>query len=105
MKKTYFIGLGGSGLRTVSQIQKKVHQSSSADEYLFTYMDTDKLTFNSINKNDNLINRCDYVDLGETNPYRLYKQAVETNDKESQGRDSGCHIHKKFAGMVGGLKD
>ena len=37
MKKTYFIGLGGSGLKTVSQIQKKVHQLPNADDYLFTY--------------------------------------------------------------------
>lgn len=84
MKKTYFIGLGGSGLKTVSQIQKKIHQSHGADEYLFTYIDTDNRTLQWINREENLVNQCDYVDLGETNPYRLYMQAKVSHDEKAK---------------------
>ena len=84
MKKTYFIGLGGSGLKTVSQIQKKVHQLPNADDYLFTYIDSDSQTLKQINMDENLINFHDYFDLGGTNPYQLYMQAKASHDEKAK---------------------
>ena len=86
MAKTYFIGLGGSGLKTVSELYKKLrHLPNANEDYLFTYIDTDQRTLTRINSAErDLINRRDFVDLGDTNPYQLYKQATESNDEKAK---------------------
>ena len=86
MAKTYFIGLGGSGLKTVSELYKRLrHLPNANDDYMFTYIDTDQRTLKKINSAEkDLIDKRDFVDLGDTNPYQLYKQATESNDEKAK---------------------
>ena len=49
MAKTYFIGLGGSGLKTVAELYKKLRHSPDANDYMYTYIDTDNHTKDFIN--------------------------------------------------------
>lgn len=72
--KAYFIGLGGCGLKTVSELSKKLGPQNSSDpEYLFTYIDTDGKTLDQINREQILIYNQDFVNLGDTNPYQVYR--------------------------------
>ena len=84
MAKAYFIGLGGCGLKTVSELYKKLHpQDPTNEDYLFTYIDTDEKTFDAINKDGTVIRRADFINLGNTNPMQIYNGAVNSNDDVS----------------------
>ena len=59
--KAYFIGLGGCGLKTVSELSRKLGPQNSNDpEYLFTYIDTDGKTLEQINREQILIYNQDF---------------------------------------------
>ena len=78
MKKTLFIGLGGCGLQTVAQLSKKLASLEDEDsKYMYLYVDTDEETRRSINANEQIISPTDFVNLGGTNPYKVYDQAVK----------------------------
>lgn len=71
--KTYFIGLGGCGLRTVSEIQKRIKNIPEWEkDYEFTYIDTDKNTYNNINEKEIVISSNDFKNMGDTNPAAVY---------------------------------
>lgn len=77
--KAYFIGLGGCGLKTVSALQQKLcpngpnNQDKTQDTYEFTYIDTDSATLDKINSDNIVIYNGDFVLLGDTNPFQVYR--------------------------------
>ncbi|MBO6078667.1 MAG: hypothetical protein J6P66_07945 [Bacteroidaceae bacterium] len=77
MKKTLFIGLGGCGLETVALLAKKLAVQENDDvKYMYLYIDTDEETRSDINeKEGNIISTTDFINLGDTNPYKVYDQA------------------------------
>ena len=78
MKKTLFIGLGGCGLETVAQLSQKLASQESEDaKYMFLYIDTDEETRRSINERGQVISAGDFINLGATNPYKVYNQATK----------------------------
>lgn len=85
--KTYFIGLGGCGLKTVSEIQKRLRVLPNAEkDYAFTYIDTDEKTYNSINEKEIVISSSDFKNMGDTNPLAVYNNAFQ-NQKRSANDD------------------
>ena len=72
----YFIGLGGSGLRTVSEIAK-IYKDAAPGEYMFSYVDTSDKTYHQINHDygGQLIKSHEFVDLGAVIPYQAYDTA------------------------------
>lgn len=84
MAKAYFIGLGGCGLKTVSELYKKLHpQDPTGEDYLFTYIDTDEKTLDAINHDSIVIRRSDFINLGNTNPQQIYQRAATSDDEVS----------------------
>lgn len=82
--KAYFIGLGGCGLETVSELSKKFGpQDPSNPEYLFTYIDTDGKTLDRINADGMVICSQDFINLGDTNPYQTYKKNIGNKSPEA----------------------
>ena len=78
MKQVLFIGLGGCGLKTVSQLAKKLSAYGEAGaEYHYLYFDTDEETRASINKYEMLIPLSQFVNVGDTNPFRVYNRATK----------------------------
>lgn len=78
MKKTLFIGLGGCGLETVAQLSKKLAAQENEDtKYMYLYIDTDEETRSDINKDGQVIAPADFINLGGTNPYKVYDQATK----------------------------
>ena len=78
MKQVLFIGLGGCGLKTVSQLSKKLAAQGEPDaEYHFLYIDTDEETRAAINKYETLIPLGQFINVGDTNPYKVYNQATK----------------------------
>lgn len=78
MKQILFIGLGGCGLKTISQLSKKLSaQGDPAAEYHFLYIDTDEETRAKINKYETLIPLSQFVNVGDTNPYKVYNHATK----------------------------
>ena len=78
MKKTLFIGLGGCGLETVAQLSKKLAAQENEDtKYMYLYIDTDEETRSDINKDEEIIATTDFINLGSTNPYKVYDQATK----------------------------
>lgn len=78
MKQVLFIGLGGCGLKTVSQLSKKLAAQGEPDaEYHFLYIDTDEETRAAINKYETLIPLSQFINVGDTNPYKVYNQATK----------------------------
>lgn len=85
--KTYFIGLGGCGLKTVSEIQKRLRVLPNAEkDYAFTYIDTDEKTYNSINEKEIIISSTDFKNMGDTNPAAVYNNAFH-NQKRNANED------------------
>ena len=88
--KTYFIGLGGCGIKTVSELQKKLcpngvdKQNPQGDVYQFTYIDTDEKTKDNINKVEPVILNKDYISLGDTNPYQINRAADGADTPEAK---------------------
>lgn len=74
--KAYFIGLGGCGLKTVSDLQKRLCPTGDFSEYQFTYVDTDDETVKKINTDQVIIRPGDLVNIGDTNPYQVYNSAL-----------------------------
>lgn len=84
MAKAYFIGLGGCGLKTVSELYKKLHpQDPTGEDYLFTYIDTDEKTLDAVNHDSIVIRRSDFINLGNTNPQQIYQRAANSDDEVS----------------------
>lgn len=82
--KAYFIGLGGCGLKTVSELSKKFGPQNLSDpEYLFTYVDTDSRTLSQINADEMVIYNQDFINLGDTNPYQTYKKNLGSRTPEA----------------------
>lgn len=78
MKKTLFIGLGGCGLETVAQLSKKLAAQENEDtKYMYLYIDTDEETRSDINMDEEIISTTDFINLGSTNPYKVYDQATK----------------------------
>ena len=88
--KSYFIGLGGCGLKTVSELQKKLcpngsqNQDPNGDVYQFTYIDTDENTYNVINEDGIVIPYRDFIYLGDTNPYQVYTHVKPLSTPEAK---------------------
>lgn len=86
--KTYFIGLGGCGLKTVAAISRRLKRENLHDfneDYAFTYIDTDENTFNDINPEGDLSPN-DFKDLGDTVPLATYNRAIEHPDDNNEKR-------------------
>ena len=75
--KTYFIGLGGCGLKTVAELSKRLSKEANyVNDYAFSYIDTDMHTLNDLNsKGEIIIPSSDFVDLGKTVPLAIYNGA------------------------------
>lgn len=74
--KTYFIGLGGCGLNTVAALSKRLkNEHDYANDYAFTYIDTDMFTYGRINSDEIIIPAADFVDMGPTVPLAIYNGA------------------------------
>lgn len=81
--KTYFIGLGGCGLKTVSEIQKRLRVLPNAEkDYAFTYIDTDEKTYNFINNKEIVISSTDFKNMGDTNPFAVYDKAYKKQNRD-----------------------
>lgn len=75
--KTYFIGIGGCGLLTVSEIQKRLMVLPDAEQdYEFTYIDTDRKTYEDINSKGIVISSNDFKNMGDTNPAAVYNNIL-----------------------------
>lgn len=97
-EKHIFIGIGGSGCQTVSQIKEKVYEkrfpeatatksrlSAMNDNYRFIFLDTDQRDIDEANKRNRatfehgkvpFINpQTDLVNLGRANPFAIYYEA------------------------------
>lgn len=94
-EKHIFIGLGGSGVNTVSLIKYKVYERTKGTEmksrfqvmnetYRFLFVDTDSRDIAAANKTYrnlyeggkiDFINKHDLLDLGDINPYISYNEA------------------------------
>lgn len=82
--KTYFIGLGGCGLKTVSEIQKRLRVLPNVEkDYAFTYIDTDEKTYNNINNKEIVISSTDFKNMGATNPYAKYDQIFSKQNRDA----------------------
>lgn len=77
MKRTLFIGLGGCGLKTVSKLSQKLASNDDPNvEYLYFYVDTDEETRAAINADGDIIPLSQFLNVGDTNPYRVYQQST-----------------------------
>ncbi len=85
--KSYFIGLGGAGVKTVAELSQRLRQEPNyVNDYAFTYIDTDMHTFNTINADEIVIPSADYVDLGRTLPMAVYKIAENTQQSDPRAK-------------------
>ena len=82
MVKSYFIGLGGCGLKTVAEIYKRFGRQLGDDEYLYTCIDTDHHTIDAINRDRIIIRPEDFKNLGNANPYRIYHEDAGSRQPE-----------------------
>ncbi|MBO4568655.1 MAG: hypothetical protein J5674_01520, partial [Candidatus Methanomethylophilaceae archaeon] len=93
--KHIFIGLGGSGVNTVSRIKFKIYERTRATEmksrrqvmdetYRFMFMDTDSRDVVNANRlyrsqyeggREEFISRNELVNLGDMNPASIYQEA------------------------------
>lgn len=102
-EKHIFIGLGGSGCQTVSQIKEKVYANNYRNQttnksrveamnetYRFLFIDTDQRDIDSANNNNRksfedgripFINpQSDLINLGQANPQAIYYEAEKKQD-------------------------
>lgn len=102
-EKHIFIGIGGSGVKTVSQIKQKVYEKrfpratasksrlqAMNDTYRFLFLDTDQRDIDEANKNNResfeagkvpFINpQTDLINLGRANPQAIYYEAKNDPD-------------------------
>lgn len=99
-EKHIFIGIGGSGCQTVSQIKEKVYEKrfpeatatksrlqAMNDQYRFIFLDTDQRDIDEANKRNRatfengkvpFVNpQTDLVNLGRANPFAIYYEAKQ----------------------------
>jgi hypothetical protein len=99
-EKHIFIGIGGSGCQTVSQIKEKVYEKrfpeakatksrlqEMDDQYRFIFIDTDQRDIDEANKRNRatfehgkvpFVNpQTDLVNLGRANPFAIYYEAKQ----------------------------
>lgn len=99
-EKHIFIGIGGSGCETVSQIKEKVYEKRFAeatatktrlqamnDSYRFLFIDTDQRDIDIANKRNRatfeqgkvpfISPQTDLINLGRANPYAIYYEATQ----------------------------
>ena len=99
-EKHIFIGLGGSGVNTVSLLKYKIYERTKGtemksrlqvlnDKYRFIFVDTDSRDVERANKryrnlyeggNIDFINKDELLNLGSINPYISYKEANNSPD-------------------------
>lgn len=102
-EKHIFIGLGGSGCQTVSQIKEKVYANRYRDQsatksrlesmnetYRFLFIDTDQRDIDCANNNNRksfedgkvpFVNpQSDLINLGQANPQAIYYEATKKQD-------------------------
>ncbi len=100
-EKHIFIGIGGSGCQTVSQIKEKVYEKrfpeatatksrlqAMNDSYRFIFLDTDQRDIDEANKRNRatfeqgkvpfISPQTDLVNLGRANPHAIYYEAKQT---------------------------
>lgn len=83
MKQVLFIGLGGCGLQTVSQLSKKLSAKEDPDvRYHYLYIDTDEDTRAAINQYETVIPLTNFINVGDTNPYKVYLQATKGSTEQ-----------------------
>ena len=82
MVKSYFIGLGGCGLKTVAEVYKRFGRQLGDDEYLYTCVDTDHHTLDGINEDHIIIRPEDFLSFGNANPYRIYHEDAQSRAPE-----------------------
>ena len=99
-EKHIFIGIGGSGCQTVSQIKEKVYEKRYAvatasktrlqamnDSYRFLFIDTDQRDIDEANKRNRatfeqgkvpfISPQTDLINLGRANPHAIYYEATQ----------------------------
>ena len=102
-EKHIFIGIGGSGCQTVSQIKEKVYEKrfpeataaksrlqAMNDSYRFIFLDTDQRDIDEANKRNRatfeqgkvpfISPQTDLVNLGRANPHAIYYEAKQSPD-------------------------
>ena len=102
-EKHIFIGLGGSGCQTVSQIKEKVYEKRFSektatksrlqamnDSYRFLFIDTDQRDIDEANKRNRatfeegkvpfISPQTDLINLGRANPSAIYYEAKQDQD-------------------------
>lgn len=102
-EKHIFIGIGGSGCQTVSQIKEKVYEKrfpeataaksrlqAMNDSYRFIFLDTDQRDIDEANKRNRatfeqgkvpfISPQTDLVNLGRANPHAIYYEAKQQPD-------------------------
>ena len=98
MNKGIFIGLGGSGVKSVARIKYKIltrlyHNNPQAieEDFAFLFLDTDNGDINRLNNNyrsslgnKDLIEDVEIVRLGDTNPFQSYWLCKNANQKNAQ---------------------
>ena len=114
-EKHIFIGLGGSGCQTVSQIKEKVYEKrfdkatatksrlqAMNDSYRFLFIDTDQRDIDEANKRNRatfeqgkvpfISPQTDLINLGRANPSAIYYEAKQDQNKE----DHNTLINKRI---------
>ena len=66
--------------------QRLRKEPNYAEDYAFTYIDSDLYTRASINRNDIVVPSADYVDIGYTIPTAVYKNAENTQQSDPRAR-------------------
>ena len=86
MQPGIFIGIGGTGMKTLSQLKAKIRSQFNSNEEMykdnhFIFLDTDNKTYDLVQADPTLINSFDgrqpidtneLIFLGETNPSKFW---------------------------------
>jgi len=98
MNKGVFIGLGGSGVKSVARLKYKIltrqysqNPQDIGKDFAFLFLDTDNEDINRMNNlyrsalnNNDLIEDNEIVKLGDTNPFQSYWQSKGNPVKDDQ---------------------
>ena len=100
MAQGIFIGIGGSGVKSLARLKAKIYESYADKEEFskknsFIFIDTDINDISKIQSDSNLtrvyggrqiIDLNEFIPIGSTNPYNVRQNAISSNDK------SGGHL-------------
>ena len=100
MSHGIFIGIGGSGVKSLAKLKAKIYESYSDKELFsketsFIFIDTDINDIDKIQADSNLIRMYggrqiidlnEFIPIGSTNPYNVRQNAITNKDK------SGSHL-------------